>query len=127
EVSTACYTQNRSLIRLRYNKTPYELMHEKKPHLSFLYVVRYVIRPMMSSSGLAPQLMTPGTLNSGLMPNLPSSIPYVPPTKNDWDILFQPMFDEFLNPPPSIVSLVPAAVAQRPVDPTCLPMSTSIE
>ncbi|GJT77654.1 retrovirus-related pol polyprotein from transposon TNT 1-94, partial [Tanacetum coccineum] len=37
-VSTACYTQNRSLIRLRYNKTPYELMHEKKPDLSFLHV-----------------------------------------------------------------------------------------
>ncbi|GJU27614.1 retrovirus-related pol polyprotein from transposon TNT 1-94 [Tanacetum coccineum] len=37
-VSTACYTQNRSLIRLRYNKTPYELIHEKKPDLSFLYV-----------------------------------------------------------------------------------------
>ncbi|GKD12748.1 retrovirus-related pol polyprotein from transposon TNT 1-94 [Tanacetum coccineum] len=25
-INTACYTQNRSLIRLRYNKTPYELM-----------------------------------------------------------------------------------------------------
>ncbi|GJQ97179.1 retrovirus-related pol polyprotein from transposon TNT 1-94 [Tanacetum coccineum] len=37
-VSTACYTQNRSVIRLRYNKTPYELMHDKKPDLSFLYV-----------------------------------------------------------------------------------------
>ncbi|GJT41168.1 integrase, catalytic region, zinc finger, CCHC-type containing protein, partial [Tanacetum coccineum] len=30
-INTACYTQNRSLIRLRYNKTPYELMHDKKP------------------------------------------------------------------------------------------------
>ncbi|GJR96379.1 retrovirus-related pol polyprotein from transposon TNT 1-94 [Tanacetum coccineum] len=52
------------------------------------------------SSGPGPQLMTPGTLSSGLVPNPPSSTPYVPPTKNDWDILFQPMFDEFLNPPP---------------------------
>ncbi|GJQ92330.1 putative ribonuclease H-like domain-containing protein [Tanacetum coccineum] len=37
-INTACYTQNRSLIRLRYNKTPYELMQDKKPDLSFLYV-----------------------------------------------------------------------------------------
>ncbi|GKC58406.1 integrase, catalytic region, zinc finger, CCHC-type containing protein [Tanacetum coccineum] len=37
-VSTTCYTQNRSLIRLHHNKTPYELMHEKKPDLSFLHV-----------------------------------------------------------------------------------------
>ncbi|GJQ93170.1 retrovirus-related pol polyprotein from transposon TNT 1-94 [Tanacetum coccineum] len=37
-INTACYTQNRSLIRLRYNKTPYKLMHNKKPDLSFLHV-----------------------------------------------------------------------------------------
>ncbi|GKA75421.1 retrovirus-related pol polyprotein from transposon TNT 1-94 [Tanacetum coccineum] len=37
-INTACYTQNRSLIRLRYNKTPYDLMHDKKPDLSFLHV-----------------------------------------------------------------------------------------
>nr|GEW61110.1 copia protein [Tanacetum cinerariifolium] len=37
-INTACYTQNRSLIRLRYNQTPYELMQNKKPNLSFLHV-----------------------------------------------------------------------------------------
>ncbi|GJS71246.1 retrovirus-related pol polyprotein from transposon TNT 1-94 [Tanacetum coccineum] len=37
-INTACYTQNRSLIRHRYNKTPYELMQDKKPDLSFLHV-----------------------------------------------------------------------------------------
>ncbi|GJV42595.1 retrovirus-related pol polyprotein from transposon TNT 1-94 [Tanacetum coccineum] len=37
-INTACYTQNRSLIRLRYNKTPYELMQHKKSDLSFLHV-----------------------------------------------------------------------------------------
>nr|GFB20775.1 integrase, catalytic region, zinc finger, CCHC-type, peptidase aspartic, catalytic [Tanacetum cinerariifolium] len=35
-VVTACNTQNRSLIHTRYNKTPYELVHEKKPDLLFL-------------------------------------------------------------------------------------------
>ncbi|GJT76186.1 retrovirus-related pol polyprotein from transposon TNT 1-94 [Tanacetum coccineum] len=28
-VATACYTQNRSLIHTRHNKTPYELVHDK--------------------------------------------------------------------------------------------------
>nr|GFA61596.1 retrotransposon protein, putative, unclassified [Tanacetum cinerariifolium] len=37
-VVTACYTQNRSIIRLRHEKTPYELLHNKLPDLSFLYV-----------------------------------------------------------------------------------------
>ncbi|GKF73384.1 retrovirus-related pol polyprotein from transposon TNT 1-94, partial [Tanacetum coccineum] len=37
-INTACYTQNRSLIRHRYNKTPYDLMQDKKPDLSFLHV-----------------------------------------------------------------------------------------
>nr|GEZ59205.1 hypothetical protein [Tanacetum cinerariifolium] len=37
-INTTCYTQNRSLICLLYNKTPYELMQDKKPDLSFLYV-----------------------------------------------------------------------------------------
>ncbi|GJZ18933.1 retrovirus-related pol polyprotein from transposon TNT 1-94 [Tanacetum coccineum] len=30
-INTSYYTQNCSLIRLRYNKTPYELMQDKKP------------------------------------------------------------------------------------------------
>ncbi|GKB02152.1 retrovirus-related pol polyprotein from transposon TNT 1-94 [Tanacetum coccineum] len=33
--NTACYTQNRLIIRRRYNKTPYELVQDKKPDLSF--------------------------------------------------------------------------------------------
>ncbi|GJU93253.1 retrovirus-related pol polyprotein from transposon TNT 1-94 [Tanacetum coccineum] len=37
-VATACYTQNRSLIHPRHNKTPYELVHDKKPDLTFLRI-----------------------------------------------------------------------------------------
>nr|GFC26408.1 retrovirus-related Pol polyprotein from transposon TNT 1-94 [Tanacetum cinerariifolium] len=37
-VATACYTHNRSIIRLRHGKTPYELLHNKLPDLSFFYV-----------------------------------------------------------------------------------------
>ncbi|GKD00101.1 hypothetical protein Tco_1170375 [Tanacetum coccineum] len=37
------------------------------------------------------------------------------------------MFSEFFNPPPSVISPVPAAAARRPVDPIGSPMSTSID
>ncbi|GJZ76002.1 retrovirus-related pol polyprotein from transposon TNT 1-94 [Tanacetum coccineum] len=42
------------------------------------------------SSGLEPQLLTPGYINLGLVPNSASSTPYITPSKKDWDILFQP-------------------------------------
>ncbi|GJX60809.1 hypothetical protein Tco_0292199 [Tanacetum coccineum] len=65
--------------------------------------------------------------SSGLVPNPPSPTPYVPPTQKDWDTLFQPMFDEYFNPPPSVVSPVPAAAAPRPADLTSIPFSTTID
>ncbi|GJR03444.1 retrovirus-related pol polyprotein from transposon TNT 1-94 [Tanacetum coccineum] len=37
-VATAYYTQNRSMIRRRHGKTPYELLHNKPPDLSYLHV-----------------------------------------------------------------------------------------
>ncbi|GKC41975.1 retrovirus-related pol polyprotein from transposon TNT 1-94 [Tanacetum coccineum] len=79
------------------------------------------------SSGLTLQSITLGTPSSGLLPNPVPQPPYDPPTKNDWDILFQPMFDEYFNPPPSVVSLVQAAAAPRPVDPVGSPLSNSID
>ncbi|GJY81399.1 putative ribonuclease H-like domain-containing protein [Tanacetum coccineum] len=36
--TTACYTQNRSIIRIHHDKTPYELLHDKLPDLSFFHV-----------------------------------------------------------------------------------------
>ncbi|GJS78207.1 putative ribonuclease H-like domain-containing protein [Tanacetum coccineum] len=51
-INTACYTQNRSLIHLRYNKTPYELMHDKKPNLSFLYVFGSLCYPTNDNKDL---------------------------------------------------------------------------
>ncbi|GKA75822.1 retrovirus-related pol polyprotein from transposon TNT 1-94 [Tanacetum coccineum] len=42
-----------------------------------------------SSSGPALHDMTPVTISSGLVPNPPPSIPFVPPSRSDWDLLFQ--------------------------------------
>ncbi|GKA68646.1 retrovirus-related pol polyprotein from transposon TNT 1-94 [Tanacetum coccineum] len=37
-VATACYTQNISLIRKCHSKTSYELLHDRKPDLSYLHI-----------------------------------------------------------------------------------------
>nr|GEV81815.1 copia protein [Tanacetum cinerariifolium] len=37
-IATACYTQNRSIVHIRFNKTPYELIQGRKPDISYLYV-----------------------------------------------------------------------------------------
>nr|GFA96725.1 integrase, catalytic region, zinc finger, CCHC-type, peptidase aspartic, catalytic [Tanacetum cinerariifolium] len=156
-VATACFTQNRSIIRLCHGKTPYELMHGKHPDLSFFHVFGALCYPTndsenigklqpkadigifigyaptkkafriynrrtrrivetihvnfdeltamiseQSSSGPALNDMIPGTIISGLVQKSSSSTSYVPPSRNDWDLLFQPLFDELLNPPPSV-------------------------
>nr|GEY53083.1 retrovirus-related Pol polyprotein from transposon TNT 1-94 [Tanacetum cinerariifolium] len=51
-VATACYTQNRSIIRLRHGKTPYELLHNKLPDLSFLHVFGALYYPTNDSRNL---------------------------------------------------------------------------
>nr|GEY38563.1 retrovirus-related Pol polyprotein from transposon TNT 1-94 [Tanacetum cinerariifolium] len=37
-IATVCFTQNRSIIHRRFNKTPYELINTRKPNISFLHV-----------------------------------------------------------------------------------------
>ncbi|GKD78676.1 retrovirus-related pol polyprotein from transposon TNT 1-94, partial [Tanacetum coccineum] len=37
-IATVCYTQNRSIIHRRFDKTPYELIIGRKPDISFLHV-----------------------------------------------------------------------------------------
>nr|GFB67358.1 retrovirus-related Pol polyprotein from transposon TNT 1-94 [Tanacetum cinerariifolium] len=86
------------------------------------------------SSGPTLNEMTPGTISSGLVPKTSPSTSYVPPLRNDWDLLFQPMFDELLNPPPSVVNQNPEAIAPIAevippgyVDSTGSPSSTMVD
>nr|GEZ34374.1 retrovirus-related Pol polyprotein from transposon TNT 1-94 [Tanacetum cinerariifolium] len=44
-IATACFTQNRSIIYRRFNKTPYELINGRKPDISFLHVFRALCYP----------------------------------------------------------------------------------
>ncbi|GKE44717.1 retrovirus-related pol polyprotein from transposon TNT 1-94 [Tanacetum coccineum] len=163
EVATACYTQNCSVIHLRHGKTPYELLHDKLPDLSFFHVfgalcyptndsenlgkrTRRIIETIHvdfdelnamasehSSSGPALHEMTPATISSGLVPNPPPSTPFVPPLRTDWDLLFQPLFDELLTPQPSVdhpspevIAPIAEVVAPEPAASTGSPFPTTI-
>nr|GFC02169.1 hypothetical protein [Tanacetum cinerariifolium] len=86
------------------------------------------------SSGPALNEITPGTISSGLVPTSSPSTSYVPPSRNEWDLLFQQMFDELLNPSPSVVNQAPEAI--DPIveviplvntDSTGSPSSTTVE
>ncbi|GJZ65066.1 retrovirus-related pol polyprotein from transposon TNT 1-94, partial [Tanacetum coccineum] len=118
------FTWNRSLIRLRYNKTPYELMHDKKPDLSFLHVVGSLCYPTNDSEDV---VKLNAKADIGLVPNPIPQQSCNPPNRDDWDCLFQPMFDEYFNPLTIVVSTVPVAAAPRAVDIADSPVSTSID
>ncbi|GJV42739.1 retrovirus-related pol polyprotein from transposon TNT 1-94 [Tanacetum coccineum] len=51
-VAIACYTQNHSIICLRHCKTPYELLHDKPPDLSFFCVFGALCYPTNDSENL---------------------------------------------------------------------------
>ncbi|GJU66146.1 hypothetical protein Tco_1252405 [Tanacetum coccineum] len=58
------------------------------------------------SSGPGLHYMTLATSSTGLVPNPVSQQPCIPPNRDDFDRLFQPMFDEYFNPPTIAVSVV---------------------
>ncbi|GJX10229.1 integrase, catalytic region, zinc finger, CCHC-type containing protein [Tanacetum coccineum] len=111
---------NSSLICLlsKASKSKSWLWHQRLSHLNFGTINE------LAKQGLVRGLPK---LNSELVQNPSSSTPYVPPTNKDWDILFQPMFDEYFQPTPNIVSCVLPAVAPIPVDTTGTTSSTSID
>ncbi|GKF76076.1 hypothetical protein Tco_0225520, partial [Tanacetum coccineum] len=95
-------------------------MHDKKPDLSFLHVFGSLCYPTNDSEDLGKlnakadigpglHLMTPATSSSGLVTNLIPQQPCNPTNRDVWDCLFQPMFDEYFNPPTIVVSPVPVA------------------
>nr|GEV43997.1 reverse transcriptase domain-containing protein [Tanacetum cinerariifolium] len=148
-VATTCYTQNRSLIHTIHNKTPYELVHDKKLDLSVLRVFGVLCYPTNNSEDLGklkakadiglfvgyasnregpvPNLLTYGPINSGLVSNPATAIRYVPPTKKELKILFQPVFDEYFKPSIVDQQVPPAPAVHIPVNPPCPSVSISVD
>ncbi|GKD21863.1 retrovirus-related pol polyprotein from transposon TNT 1-94 [Tanacetum coccineum] len=98
--------------------------------------------PVQLSTGPAPMFLTPGQISSGLVPNPVPAAPYVPPTNKELEILFQLMFDEYLEPPrverlvspaPAVLVLVNSAgtpsttIDQDAHSPSHLPLSSALQ
>ncbi|GKE84320.1 putative ribonuclease H-like domain-containing protein, partial [Tanacetum coccineum] len=83
--------------------------------------------PVHISPGPEPILLTPGQISSGLVPDSVPATPYVPPTNEDLEILFQPMFDEYLEPPNVERPVPPAPAIQVPVVSTGVATGPNIE
>nr|GEY13374.1 integrase, catalytic region, zinc finger, CCHC-type, peptidase aspartic, catalytic [Tanacetum cinerariifolium] len=149
-MATACYTQNRSLIHTCHNKTPYELVHNKKPDLTFFRVFSALCYPTNDSEdlgklqpttdigifvGYAPSRKVQDSLlfsnacthkfmartKSGSCSSLCT------PINKDLDILFQPMFDEYLEPPRVERPVSPSPAVQVPINSAGTPSSTTID
>ncbi|GJV32790.1 retrovirus-related pol polyprotein from transposon TNT 1-94 [Tanacetum coccineum] len=182
-MATTCYTQNRSLIHTRPDKTPYELVHDKKFDLTFFRVFGALcyptnnsedlgklkpmadigifmgyapsrkgyqiynkrtrrimetihvqfdeltehIAPVQLSTGPDPTFLMPRQISSGLVPNPIPATPYVPPTNKELEILFQLMFDEYMEPPHVERLVSPALAVLVPVNSAGIPSSTTID
>nr|GEU50788.1 hypothetical protein [Tanacetum cinerariifolium] len=122
ETSVARSPQQNGVVERR-NRTLTEAARMiKLPDLSFFHVFGALYYPTNDSENL------------GLVRTSSPSTSYVPPLRNDWDLLFQPMFDELLNPPPSVVNQAPKVIAPiaeviPPVhaDSTGSPSSTTVD
>nr|GEU91573.1 ubiquitin hydrolase [Tanacetum cinerariifolium] len=75
---------------------------------------------------LGLHFMTPATSSIGLVSKPVSQQPCIPPKRDDWDRLFQPMFDEYFNPLTIDVSPVLEADAPRAEVLADSPVSISI-
>ncbi|GKD61715.1 retrovirus-related pol polyprotein from transposon TNT 1-94, partial [Tanacetum coccineum] len=79
------------------------------------------------STGPTPMFFTPGQISSGLIPNPVPVTPYVPPTNKDLEILFQLMFNEYLEPPCVKRLVSPAPTIPVPFNSAGTPSSTTID
>ncbi|GJX00238.1 putative ribonuclease H-like domain-containing protein [Tanacetum coccineum] len=135
-IATACYTQNRSIIHRRFDKTPYELINGRKPDISFLHVFGALCYPKndredigklgakamaFEQSSLKPglQSLTSGQISSGLdLPYAPSTITTQRPTEGELDLLFEAMYDDHIGGQPSAAPrTILAAQAPQNVEP----------
>nr|GEU72120.1 reverse transcriptase domain-containing protein [Tanacetum cinerariifolium] len=107
-----------------YNKRTQRIM--ETIHVQFDELTASIAHVHLST-GPAPMFLTPGQISSVLVPNPVPVTPYVPPTNKDLEILFQPMFDEYLEPPRAERLVSHAQAVQAPVNSAGTPSSTTID
>ncbi|GJR15174.1 retrovirus-related pol polyprotein from transposon TNT 1-94 [Tanacetum coccineum] len=88
-VATACFTQNRSIIHTRHNKTPYELLRGRKPNVEYFHVFGSLCYPTNDRDDLGK--MKPKA-DIGVFIETMNN-----PSKEDLDNLFGPMYEEYFE------------------------------
>nr|GEY03397.1 retrovirus-related Pol polyprotein from transposon TNT 1-94 [Tanacetum cinerariifolium] len=117
------YAPSRKGYRI-YNKITRRIM--ETIHVQFDELTE-LMAPMHLSTGPVPIFLMPGQISLGLVLNPIPATPYVPPTNKDLKILFQPMFDEYLETPRVERPVSPTLAVQAPVNSTGIPSSTTID
>nr|GFB41218.1 retrovirus-related Pol polyprotein from transposon TNT 1-94 [Tanacetum cinerariifolium] len=118
-IATACFTQNRSIIHRRFNKTPYELINGRKPDISFLHVFGALCYPKNDREDIgklgAKDTAPIPTNSSSLATNIPITSQDVnelnPNAMVDGNMFVNP----FANPSTSTAT---ASSSQQNVDPS---------
>nr|GEY40579.1 hypothetical protein [Tanacetum cinerariifolium] len=104
-ITTACYTQNRSIIIPIHGKTPYHIINDKKPLIKHLHIfgcIYYITRDgknldKMKEKGdqciLASDYDNPDPVPQ--RQDVSSSADEHVPSQQELDLLFGPLYDEF--------------------------------
>nr|GEY40664.1 copia protein [Tanacetum cinerariifolium] len=116
----------RGLPRLKFEKD--HLCSASKILESFnqQLTLGYLLVMLQAGKGIESTTQGPD-ISLGLVPNPVPATPYAPPTNKELEILFQPMFDGYLDPPQADRPGSPAQAVQPPVTSTGTPLSTTID
>nr|GFC34371.1 hypothetical protein [Tanacetum cinerariifolium] len=93
-IATACFTQNRSLVIPRHEKTLYHIINDQKPSVKFFHIfgsICYIVRDGENLDKMKEK------------ENVTQAYRIVT-TSNELDLLFSLMFDELLNESSKVVS-----------------------
>nr|GEY35012.1 hypothetical protein [Tanacetum cinerariifolium] len=145
-VAIAYYTQKRSIIHLRHDKTPYELLHGTLPNLSFLHVFGALYYPTNDSENLGKlQLKADIGIFIGYAPTKKAFRIYNRRTRRiietihvDFDELTAMASEQSSLGPalhemtpatitPEVIAPIPKVVAPEPAASTGLPSSTTVD
>nr|GFD02921.1 putative ribonuclease H-like domain-containing protein [Tanacetum cinerariifolium] len=90
-IATACFTQNRSVVIPRHEKTPYHIINDQKP---------FDPAPECQTMALNHDSLSPVIQRQENVTQADRTVT----TSNELDLLFSPMFDELLNGYSKVVS-----------------------
>nr|GEU54936.1 hypothetical protein [Tanacetum cinerariifolium] len=107
-----------------YNKRTRRIM--ETIHIKFDELTEQMAHVHLGT-GPAPNFLTPGQISSGLVSNPVPATPYAPSTNKELEILFQLMFDEYMEHPRTERLIPPAQPVQASVTLAGIPSSTTID